>query len=95
MLWNEIKEILKHKLPEAVQHLWIDPLTCISADENHIELACPDKFFCLWVKENYLKFIEESLVQVAHLAMPCDFFTPAGPQRGRRDEDANLLEEEA
>jgi len=64
MLWNEIKEILKHKLPEAVQHLWIDPLTCISADENHIELACPDKFFCLWVKENYLKFIEESLVQL-------------------------------
>jgi chromosomal replication initiator protein len=62
MLWNEVKEILKHKLPEAVQHLWIDPLTCISADENHIELACPDKFFCLWVKENYLKFIEESLV---------------------------------
>ena len=64
MLWNEVKEILKHKLPEAVQHLWIDPLTCIGADENHIELACPDKFFCLWVKENYLKFIEESLVQL-------------------------------
>jgi chromosomal replication initiator protein len=64
MLWNEVKEILKHKLPEAVQHLWIDPLTCISAGENHIELACPDKFFCLWVKENYLKFIEESLVQL-------------------------------
>ena len=25
MLWNEVKEILKHKLPEAVQHLWIEP----------------------------------------------------------------------
>jgi len=64
MLWNEVKELLKHKLPEAVQHLWIEPLTCISADENHIELACPDKFFCSWIKENYLKVIQESLEQL-------------------------------
>ena len=32
---------------------------------------------------------------MAHLAMPCDSFTPAGPQRGRQDEDTNLLEQEA
>jgi chromosomal replication initiator protein len=66
MLWNEVKELLKHKLPEAVQHLWIEPLTCIKADENHIELACPDKFFCSWVKENYLNVIQESLVQLGN-----------------------------
>ena len=64
MLWNEVKELLKHKLPEAVQHLWIEPLTCLRADENNIELACPDKFFCSWVKENYLQIIQESLVQL-------------------------------
>ena len=38
MLWNEVKEILKHKLPEPVQHLWIEPLDCISADENHVRI---------------------------------------------------------
>src|SRR5210317_581398 len=64
MVWNEVKEILKHKLPEAVQNLWIEPLTCVRADENQIELACPDKFFCMWVKENYLKIMEESLLQL-------------------------------
>ncbi len=64
MLWNEVKELLKHKLPEAVQHLWIEPLTCIREDATHIELACPDKFYCSWVKENYLKIIQESLVQL-------------------------------
>lgn len=64
MLWNEVKELLKHKLPEAVQHLWIEPLTCLRADENLIELVCPDKFFCSWVKENYLQIIQESLVQL-------------------------------
>ena len=64
MLWNEVKEILKHKLPEAVQYLWIEPLACTRADESCIELMCPDKFFRIWVKENYLKHIEESLVQL-------------------------------
>ncbi|MGW8161181.1 MAG: DnaA N-terminal domain-containing protein, partial [Desulfobulbales bacterium] len=58
MIWDEIKELLKYKLPEAVLHLWIDPLTCIRADENHIDLVCPDKFFCSWVKENYLNILQ-------------------------------------
>jgi chromosomal replication initiator protein len=86
MLWNEVKEILKHKLPEAVQHLWIEPLTCIKADDNQIELACPDKFFCLWVKENYLKIIEESLVQLGKASAKINFsiFSPAlNESRGR------------
>lgn len=61
MLWDEVKELLKYKLPEAVQHLWIDPLICIRVDENSMELSCPDKFFCSWVRENYLKIIQESL----------------------------------
>ena len=73
MLWNEVKEILKYKLPEPVQHLWIEPLDCISADENHIELACPDKFFCSWVKENYAKSIEESLVQLGKTSVKIEF----------------------
>ena len=73
MLWNEVKELLKDKLPEAVQHLWIEPLTCIKADENHIELACPDKFFCSWVKENYLKVIQESLLQLGKTSAQIHF----------------------
>ena len=64
MLWNDVKELLKYKLPEAVQHLWIDPLICIRADENQIELTCPDKFFCSWVQENYMRIIHESLVEL-------------------------------
>ena len=79
MLWNEVKELLKHKLPEAVQHLWIEPLTCISADDQHIELACPDKFFCSWVKENYLKIIKETLVQLGKVSAKIHFsVVPAG-----------------
>jgi chromosomal replication initiator protein len=73
MLWNEIKEILRYKLPEAVQHLWIEPMACTGADENRIDLACPDKFFCSWIKENYLKVIEESLKELGKTAVQIHF----------------------
>ena len=73
MLWNEVKELLKHKLPEAVQHLWIEPLACVRSDENLIELTCPDKFFCSWVQENYLKFIRESLVELGKTDIKVQF----------------------
>jgi len=73
MLWNEVKEILKHKLPEAVQHLWIEPLTCIKADKDHLELGCPDKFFCIWVKENYLGIIQDVLAEMGKASARVSF----------------------
>jgi chromosomal replication initiator protein len=77
MLWNEIKEKLRHKLPEAVQHLWIEPLSCRIADENRIELVCPDKFFCSWIKENYLKVIKESLGELGKSSVQIHFSVAA------------------
>jgi chromosomal replication initiator protein len=73
MLWNEIKEHLRYKLPEAVQHLWIEPLTCTGADESRIDLVCPDKFFCSWIKENYLKVIAESLEELGKPSVQIHF----------------------
>jgi len=82
MLWNEVKEILKHKLPEPVNHLWIEPLDCIRVDENHIEIGCPDKFFCSWVKENYAKSIEECLLQLGKSSVEINFAVSRTPANG-------------
>jgi chromosomal replication initiator protein len=68
MPWNEIKDYLKDKLPETAHKLWIEPITCIRADENLLELSCPDRFFCGWIKENYLSIIEESLGELGRLS---------------------------
>ena len=73
MLWNEVKELLRDKLPEAVQHLWIEPLICTRADDSQLELACPDRFFCSWVKENYLKIIQETLLQLGKSSAKINF----------------------
>ena len=73
MLWNEIKEVLRHKLPEAVQNLWIEPLSCTKADDSRIDLVCPDKFFCSWIKENYLQAIKESLDELGKSSVQIQF----------------------
>ena len=64
MPWNDIKDLLRDRLPETVQKLWIDPISCIRDDESLLELACPDRFFYSWVKENYLSVIQESQEQL-------------------------------
>jgi chromosomal replication initiator protein len=64
MPWNDIKDLLRDRLPETVQKLWIEPISCVRDDESLLELACPDRFFYSWVKENYLSLIQESQEQL-------------------------------
>ena len=64
MLWDNIKELLKEKLPATSHSLWIEPVTCGRTDGNMLELICPDRFFCSWVTENYLGLIQESLAEI-------------------------------
>lgn len=64
MLWEEIKDALKDRLPASTHSLWIEPISCVRADEILLELACPDRFFCTWVKENYLPLIQERMVEL-------------------------------
>ena len=68
----------------------VDPAARQETKRCHTEVILRDD--CRRVTQ---EDIEGSLTQVAHLAMPCDSFTSAGPQRGRKDEDTNLLEDEA
>ena len=61
MLWQNVKSILKGKLPESAFSLWVEPLECVREDEQCIELAGPDRFFCSWVNENYQGEIQRAL----------------------------------
>ena len=61
MLWEQTKDRLKNMLPESTYALWIEPLSCIRADDQVVELVGPDQFFCSWVKDKYSIPIQESL----------------------------------
>ncbi|MCI5146919.1 MAG: chromosomal replication initiator protein DnaA, partial [Candidatus Electrothrix sp. AR3] len=50
MLWDTVKKKLYSVLPENEYSLWIKPLACIQENNKTLELSCPDRFFCCWVK---------------------------------------------
>lgn len=64
MLWQNVKSILRGKLPEGAFSLWVEPLECIHEDEQSLELAGPDRFFCAWVNENYQGDIQQALSEL-------------------------------
>ena len=64
MVWQKAKDLLRQELSESVYNLWIEPLECISQQEDKICLGCPDRFFNAYVKRNYLNIIQEKLSEV-------------------------------
>lgn len=61
MLWKNIKSILRDKLAAGSFSLWVEPLQCVRENEQEIELAGSDSFFCGWVSDHYLSDIKEAL----------------------------------
>ncbi|MDH3330284.1 MAG: chromosomal replication initiator protein DnaA, partial [Desulfobulbaceae bacterium] len=61
MLWEAIRESLQESLPESEFSLWIKPLVCQRFDDQVIELAGPDRFFCSWIKDRYFNLISEKI----------------------------------
>lgn len=64
MLWEAIRELLFESLPESEYSLWIKPLTSQMLDEQTLQLAGPDRFFCSWIKDRYLNLIQEKSLEV-------------------------------
>ncbi|MCW5208340.1 chromosomal replication initiator protein DnaA, partial [Desulfobulbus sp. US2] len=64
MLWDTIKNSLSSSLSESEYSLWIRPLSCVQEDDKTLQIACPDRFFCAWVKERYLGLIESNLSKI-------------------------------
>jgi chromosomal replication initiator protein len=64
MLWDMLRESLHESLPESEYNLWIKPLVCQRQDEQIIELAGPDRFFCSWVRDRYLNLINDKLKEL-------------------------------
>ena len=90
MLWKQAKDRLKNMLPESTYSLWIEPLSCIRADDQVVELAGPDPFFCSWVSDKYSVPIQESLSMFSS-GIPEIRFTVGGKIQFRPEEKPEQL----
>ena len=61
ILWENVKKSLYGQLPSSEYSLWIKPLECLDENKATLELSCPDRFFCAWVKEHYVDLINSCL----------------------------------
>jgi chromosomal replication initiator protein len=79
MLWDMLRESLQESLPASEYNLWIKPLICQQQDEQVLELAGPDRFFCSWVQDRYLNLISDKLKSLSRNNTPAVKLSVAGP----------------
>jgi len=79
MVWDTVRESLQESLPESEYNLWIKPLVCQRLDDQNIELAGPDRFFCSWVRDRYLDTINTTIQSLSHDGPKNVSLTVAGP----------------
>ncbi|RKX59631.1 MAG: chromosomal replication initiator protein DnaA [Thermodesulfobacteriota bacterium] len=65
-VWQNLKEILRPRIPEGSYRLWIAPLTYRKTDGDTIIINCPNQFFASWVQEHYLHLLNDALIQEGH-----------------------------
>gem|GEM_PF-5463666 len=57
-------EVLRAKLNQHTISTWLEPLACERVTNDSITFSVPNNFFVLWIKENYIKVIGESLKEL-------------------------------
>ncbi len=83
MLWETVKKTLSAALPESEFSLWISPIACVRETNQVLELACPDRLFCAWIRDRYLKLIEASLSSLTGSPPAVSLTVAAAPQQER------------
>jgi len=61
MVWDKTRQILHEELSDNVFNLWIEPLCCVQAQGDTIQLECPDRFFSAYIAQNFLEMIQEKV----------------------------------
>ena len=79
MLWETVKHTLSAALPASEYSLWIKPIACVRENSHVLEIACPDRFFCAWVRERYLQLIEASLSSLSNSPPAVSLTVSAAP----------------
>lgn len=63
--WNQVKAVVKEKLPDHSFRMWIEPIHCHSAENGDVVLSCPNFFSKKRVQEHYGALIRSALFRIA------------------------------
>jgi chromosomal replication initiator protein len=63
MIWEKVKESLRESMAENIFSLWIEPIEYVQTKDDCFYLACPDRYFSAYIKQNFLGDITDKLVE--------------------------------
>jgi chromosomal replication initiator protein len=63
-VWQKSLEIIKENINPRSYQTWFAPLKAISLNDSVIVIGVPNKFFCEWLDNHYLKLLQNAVAQV-------------------------------
>ena len=64
-IWKEAVKIIKENVSQQNFETWIKPIRFLSAEDDQIRLAVPNRFFKDWVADNFTPIIRDALSTTA------------------------------
>ncbi|NIQ89208.1 MAG: hypothetical protein GWN93_09065, partial [Deltaproteobacteria bacterium] len=80
-IWRRTKDDLQDLISSNCFKMWIDPIELVISREGKISLACPNRFFLNWVRENYFPEIKRSWERHGGTAEDIHLRLAAAPRR--------------
>lgn len=64
-IWARCKELLQTKVNQHTMVTWFEPIICEEVCENRLVLSVPNTFFIIWIKDNYLKLLNDLVTEAS------------------------------
>lgn len=94
-IWARCLEALQTKVTEHTMATWLRPIVCESVIDDRVVLSVPNNFFVMWIKDNYIKLIHDSFLDVTGRSFTMDFisrdeFPALEDERAVRESDESI-----
>ncbi|MDH3952506.1 MAG: chromosomal replication initiator protein DnaA, partial [Deltaproteobacteria bacterium] len=86
-IWRRTKDDLQDLTSSNCFKMWIDPIELVISREGKISLACPNRFFLNWVRENYFPEIKRSWERHGGTAEAIHLRLAAAPRRSPQEKE--------
>ena len=67
--WNNVKDVLKERIPTHSYQIWIEPIHFLDFKDNFLVLSCPNAFYKKKINDQYMDMIKSELA--ATWGEPC------------------------
>jgi chromosomal replication initiator protein len=72
-VWQKSLEIIRENINPRSFQTWFAPLKPLQLDENGLTLGVPNKFFCEWLDNHYLKILHNAIAQASGQSMSIQY----------------------